>query len=159
MGLHCLTHCLRTFPLISILYNLNGCRNPFFLVSSANGPDALHFMRNDSTLPWTYLIWFVLSSTLMYRRKRATLLRVWCMSVSAGVCNRVALIFPFYFGPAQACLMQIIIAFKQAYEVNIMHPGSRGDAVKKQGTIKIESASFFWGQLFSAICFKRNARP
>lgn len=29
------------------------------------GPDELHFMWDDSTLPWTYLIWFVLSLTLI----------------------------------------------------------------------------------------------
>lgn len=64
-----------------------------------------------------------------------------CPSVSAGVCNTRALIFSFYFGPVQARLIQI--TFKQAYEANIMHPGTCGDAVKKQGTIKNESDSFF----------------
>lgn len=56
-------------PLIAILYDLNGCRNSFLSVSSANRPEELHCMWNDSILPWTYLIWFVWSYTLIHQSK------------------------------------------------------------------------------------------
>lgn len=36
------------------------------------GPDELHFMWDDSTLPWTYLIWFVLSLTLIQPTESGT---------------------------------------------------------------------------------------
>lgn len=40
------------------------------------GPDELHFMWDDSTLPWTYLIWFVLSLTLIRPSENGTLWRL-----------------------------------------------------------------------------------
>lgn len=53
------------------------------------GPDELHFMWDDSTLPWIYLIWFVLSLTLIHPVK-VGLCGGWFMSAqpcSALICS------------------------------------------------------------------------
>lgn len=44
---------------------MNGCHVSFCPVSSANGPDELRFMRNDSALASTHLIRSTLSFTLV----------------------------------------------------------------------------------------------
>lgn len=127
---------------IAILYNLNGCRVSFFSVSSADRPDELHFMWNDNTLPWTYLIPFVLSFTPCAAEWKADLV-VFALCpqrrAQVSICQhsgRPKNSSDFFPEPVTSprpntatckANRSLSLSSKHETKVNIMHPGACGD--------------------------------
>lgn len=119
---------LITFPLISILYNSNGCHVSFFSVSSAKWAwwIAFHVKWQHSSLNISDLVCFVFHTYAPERE--GDFVGIWFMSTRAYSCvhcleqDRIALIsslnLSFHLFPMQACLIlykSFIITIKQAW--------------------------------------------